>query len=160
MLKDKLDHDVKSRALITMYDSRTRYAKLVLEKVKEEFGKNVFETVIRYNIRLRETVDYGLPIGDYDKHAIGNMDYDDLAEEVIRSGEADVQGKDALGVAQAILHKTEEYIDAASKLSPHKNPIPDTGFSPHSLRSSYSEMVEAIATDPAGSFSEGNDEME
>lgn len=160
LLKDKLDHDVKSRALITMYDSRTRYAKLVLEKVKEEFGKNVFETVIRYNIRLRETVDYGLPIGDYDKHAIGNMDYDDLAEEVIRSGEADVQGKDALGVAQAILHKTEEYIDAASKLSPHKNPIPDTGFSPHSLRSSYSEMVEAIATDPAGSFSEGNDEME
>jgi hypothetical protein len=143
-----------------MYDSRTRYAKLVLEKVKEEFEKDVFETVIRYNIRLRETVDYGLPIGDYDKHAIGNRDYDNLAEEVIRSGSVDVQGKDALDAAHNILHKTEEYIDAVAKSPIHENPIPDTGFSPHSLRSSYSEMVETIANQPTGSTPEGNDELE
>jgi len=160
LLKEKLGHDVKSRALITMYDSRTRYSKLVLEKVKEEFEEDVFETVIRYNIRLRETVDYGLPIGDYDKNAIGNMDYGDLAEEVIHSGTVDVQGKDALDVAHGILNKTEEYIDATAKLPLHKNPIPDTGFSPHSLRSSYAEMVETIAADPTGSIPEGNDEIE
>ncbi|MBW2320165.1 MAG: ParA family protein [Deltaproteobacteria bacterium] len=59
LLKDKTGHDVKSRALITMYDRRTRYSRVVLEKVKTEFGDNVFETVIRYNIRLRETADCG-----------------------------------------------------------------------------------------------------
>ena len=160
LLKDKLDHDIKARALITMYDSRTRYSKLVLEKVKEEFGEDVFETVIRYNIRLRETVDYGLPIGDYDKYAIGNKDYGDLAEEVIHSGTVDVQGKDMLNVAHDILHKTEEYIDSAAKSPTHQNPIPDTGFSPHSLRSSYSEMVEAIATEPTDYILEDGDEVE
>ena len=85
LLKDNVGHDVKSRALITMYDRRTRYSRIVLEKVKAEFGNNVFDTVIRYNIRLRETADYGLPVGDYDKHAIGHKDYENLAEEVIGS---------------------------------------------------------------------------
>ena len=160
LLKDKLDHDIKARALITMYDHRTRYSRLVMEKVKEEFGEDVFETVIRYNIRLRETVDYGLPIGDYDKNAIGNKDYGDLAEEVIHSETVDVQGKDVLDVAHDILHKTEEYIDAAAKSPTHQNPIPDTGFSPHSLRSSYSEMVEVILSESASSIPEGDDEME
>ena len=160
LLKDKLDHDIKARALITMYDHRTRYSRLVMEKVKEEFGEDVFETVIRYNIRLRETVDYGLPIGDYDKNAIGNKDYVDLAEEVIRSETVDVQGKEMLDVAHDILHKTEEYIDSAAKSPIHQNSVPDTGFSPHSLRSSYSEMVEVIATESAGSIPEGDDEME
>ncbi len=160
LLKDKLGHNVKSRALITMYDSRTRYSRLVLDKVKEEFGKDVFETVIRYNIRLRETVDYGLPIGDYDKDAIGNKDYDDLAKEVIHSGIADVQGEDMLDVTRDILHKTEEYIDSAVKLPAHEKPISEIGFSSHSLRSSYSKMVEVIATEPTNSVSEGDDEIE
>jgi len=61
LLKDKVGHDIKSRALITMYDRRTRYSRVVLEKVKAEFGNDLFDTVIRYNIRLRETADYGLP---------------------------------------------------------------------------------------------------
>ena len=88
MLKEKLGHEVSSRALITMFDYRTRYSRHVLGKVKEEFGENVFQTVIRYNIRLRETVDNGLPIGEYDKRAIGYKDYEDLADEVMRSGPA------------------------------------------------------------------------
>ena len=84
-LKEKLDHDTNARALITMYDNRTRYSKQVFDEVKEVFRENMFETVIRYNIRLRETGDCGLPIGEYDKHAMGYKDYEDLAEEVIRS---------------------------------------------------------------------------
>ena len=90
MLKENLDHDIATRALITMYDHRTRYARHVMEKVKEEFGNNVFETVIRYNIRLRESVDYGQPVGEYDKRSIGNKDYEALAEELLR---AEVDGQ-------------------------------------------------------------------
>ena len=84
-LKEKLDHDIKARALITMYDNRTRYSRQVFNEVKGVFRNNMFETVIRYNIRLRETGDCGMPIGEYDKHAIGYKDYEDLAEEVIGS---------------------------------------------------------------------------
>jgi chromosome partitioning protein len=108
MLNEKLGHSIKSRALITMYDLRTRYSKHVMEKVREEFGENVFNTVIRYNIRLRETVDHGLPIGEYDKRAIGHRDYEDLAEEVLGRSAAD----DA-DTADDFLKKTEEYTNLA-----------------------------------------------
>jgi chromosome partitioning protein len=108
MLKEKLDHNIQCRALITMYDLRTRYSKHVMEKVKEEFGENVFNTVIRYNIRLRETVDHGLPIGEYDKRAIGHRDYEDLADEVLGS-----HAVDELGTAQKFLKKTEDYTSQA-----------------------------------------------
>ena len=84
VLKERLDHDINARALITMYDNRTRYSRQVFDEVKGVFQDNMFETVIRYNIRLREAGDCGLPIGEYDKHAIGYRDYEDLAEEVAR----------------------------------------------------------------------------
>jgi chromosome partitioning protein len=114
LLKEKLGDDIATRALITMYDHRTRYARHVLEKVKEEFGENVFETVIRYNIRLRETVDSGLPIGEYDRHSIGHRDYEDLAREVMRSGATDVDRiVDTMHAAQSFLHERDTSAERA-----------------------------------------------
>jgi chromosome partitioning protein len=113
LIKDKLGHEIQPRALITMYDHRTRYSKQVLQKVKESFGSNVFESAIRYNIRLRETVDHGLPIGDYDKHAIGYADYENLAEEVIRvQEEGDSPEPLVAETARDILQNTEDYMDS------------------------------------------------
>ncbi|MGD9022484.1 MAG: ParA family protein [Deltaproteobacteria bacterium] len=103
ILKERLGHDVKSRALITMYDNRTRYSRQVLEEVRSVFRENVFETVIRYNIRLREAGDCGLPVGEYDKHAIGYKDYEDLAEEVMGSkGTRMDHAFDATGAGQNV----------------------------------------------------------
>ena len=160
LLKDKVGHDIKSRALITMYDRRTRYSRVVLEKVKAEFGNDLFDTVIRYNIRLRETADYGLPVGDYDKHAIGHKDYEDLAEEVIGSQAAKTYPDlNTMNVAQDILQKTEEYIDMSVKSPVIEQPTYEMEeFSTYSPQSNYSKMVEAIATNPADSFL--NDENE
>jgi chromosome partitioning protein len=124
LIKDKLGHEIRPRALVTMYDFRTRYSKRVLEKVKETFGSNVFESAIRYNIRLRETVDHGLPIGDYDKHAIGYKDYENLAEELMH---AEAVGDDpeqpVAETARSILQNTEEYMDSV------KEPPPDEELS-------------------------------
>jgi len=161
LLKDKLSHDITSRALITMYDSRTRYSRRVLEKVKEEFGENVFDTVIRYNIRLRETVDYGVPIGDYDKHSIGYQDYENLAQEIIRSEEDTIhRGLNSLNVSQDILHKAEEYIDMVAQSPVVEQTMSEVEeFSPYPGKSSYPEMVEAIATEPADSLTEDEGEI-
>ena len=160
LLKDKVGHDVKSRALITMYDRRTRYSRIVLEKVKAEFGNDVFETVIRYNIRLRETADCGLPVGDYDKNAIGHKDYENLAEEVIRSQAAGTYPDlNTVNVAQDILQKTEEYIDMAVKSPEIEQPISGMEeFSTYSPQSNYSQMVEAIAAESTDSFLNDEDE--
>ena len=166
MLKDKIGHDIKSRALITMYDRRTRYSRTVLEKVQAEFGNNVFDTVIRYNIRLRETADFGLPVGDYDKNAIGHLDYENLAEEVIRSEETRTyQHLNTSSGAQDMLQKTEEYIDAASELPEDEPPASEMDeFSEDELnesemdefpgysQSNYSQMIEAIANRSTDSF--------
>jgi len=154
LLKDKIGHEIKSRALITMYDRRTRYSRTVLEKVQAEFGNNVFDTVIRYNIRLRETADLGLPIGDYDKNAIGYMDYESLAEEVIRSEETRThQNLNTSNAAQDMLQKTEKYIDAAPELTkdePLASEIEE--FHEYSSQSNYSQMIEAIANRSTDSF--------
>jgi chromosome partitioning protein len=116
LIKDRLDHEIRPRALITMYDHRTRYSKQVMEKVKETFGSNVFESSIRYNIRLRETVDHGLPIGDYDKHAIGYRDYESLAEEVLRAEAAsDHPEQHTAETARDILLNTAEYMDSVKE---------------------------------------------
>jgi chromosome partitioning protein len=160
LLKDNVGHDVKSRALITMYDRRTRYSRIVLEKVKAEFGNNVFDTVIRYNIRLRETADYGLPVGDYDKHSIGHQDYENLAEEVIRSqAEKTYPDPNTVDMAQDILQKTEEYIDMSVKSPVIEQPLSEEEeFSTYSPQSNYSKMVEAIAANSTDFFL--NDEGE
>jgi chromosome partitioning protein len=163
LLKDKTGHDIKSRALITMYDRRTRYSRIVLEKVQAEFGNNVFDTVIRYNIRLRETADLGLPVGDFDKNAIGHKDYENLAEEVIHSAVSQAyEFRNTLSEAQDILQTTEEYIDTAAGL--HENEPADAekeffddessaseieDFPSSSPQSNYSQMIEAIALEPA-----------
>jgi len=160
LLKEKLSHDIVPRALITMFDHRTRYSRRVLEKVKEQFGRDVFETVIRYTIRLRETVDCGLPISDYDKHAIGNKDYDTLAEELIRSA-ADASREarpGAMNDTHSILQKTGAYIESVTEAAEAGHSEGDAEeFAGTGLRSSYSEMIEVLATDPPLSALGGDD---
>ena len=110
LLKEKLGHEAKARALITMYDYRTRYSRRVLEKVRERFGHNVFDTAIRYNIRLRETVDYGMPIGEYDKHSIGHKDYEKLTDELTEGWRTSTTvGFEALDGARPFGDRSETY---------------------------------------------------
>ena len=157
LLKDELGHEITSRALITMYDYRTRYSRRVFEKVKEQFGEDVFKAVIRYNIRLRETVDYGLPIGDYDKHAIGSKDYEDLAGEIIGSGSVDSVQEEAHTeqAARDVLQKTEEYINSVTDSSEDVISAVETEeTNGNSFSSSYSKMIQAIAADPVSAITE------
>lgn len=154
LLNERLGHVIRSRALITMYDSRTRYSQIVLEKVKAEFGDDVFETVIRYNIRLRETVDHGLPVGDYDKHAIGHIDYENLADEILRTGAAKIyQSLNTLHAAQEMLQKTENYIGTAIKSPVAEQSVFEVeGLSYCAHGSTFSEMVEAIAAETSADY--------
>jgi chromosome partitioning protein len=149
LIKDTCDHVVEPRALVTMYDYRTRYSRQVLEKVQEKFEDKVFTAVIRYNIRLRETVDHGLPIGDYDKHAIGQKDYDDLAGEVLSSHSRETSSDShASNRAQEILETTEDYIESVetTPMTPDESHQYEEDY-PYPAQSSYSAMVEAIAKD-------------
>jgi chromosome partitioning protein len=84
IFSEKLDHEIEIHTLVTMYDKRTRISREVLEEVIKHFGNNTFQSVIHFNIRLKEAASFGSPITDFDKHCVGYKDFMALAQEVVR----------------------------------------------------------------------------
>jgi chromosome partitioning protein len=69
--------------LATMYDARTLHSKEVLQRVKEAFGRRLFDTVIRKTIRFAEAPVVGEPILTYASASPGAEAYRQLAQEVM-----------------------------------------------------------------------------
>jgi chromosome partitioning protein len=72
------------RAVATLYDRQTSFAREVLEEIRRFFGEALYSSVIHRNVRLKEAASYGMPVVDYDRKARGAEDYSALASEVIR----------------------------------------------------------------------------
>lgn len=70
--------------VLTMADRRTRHARDMIRETRRVLkGKlNVFETVIRMNVRLKEAAMAGRSIFDFAPESYGAKDYRALAEEV------------------------------------------------------------------------------
>ena len=83
LMQLRLQRAPKVKGLITVYDRRTKYTKRMIEEIKQCFKDNLFETVIRVNIALREASERGIPIVRFDRRSRGAVDYMSLAEEVI-----------------------------------------------------------------------------
>lgn len=69
--------------LLTMYDSRLKYANQVAEEVRKHFGDMVFKTTISRNVKLSEATSYGQPVLVYDKDSNGSKNHLELANELI-----------------------------------------------------------------------------
>ncbi len=69
--------------IFTMYDSRTRLAREVVEEVTGYFKEKVFRTIIPRNVRLSEAPSHGRPINLYDAESVGARSYQKLSEEVL-----------------------------------------------------------------------------
>ncbi|MBN1568077.1 MAG: ParA family protein [Acidobacteria bacterium] len=158
-IENATGHTITPRALVTMFDARTRYSQEVLGRVREKFEDKVFNAVIRYNIRLRETVDHGLPIGDYDKHAIGQKDYEALSEEVMGGKTA---ATEASAGAEEVSRTAREYLDTQEPIPmSDADSGPDTesveSF-PYPAQSSYAAMIKAIAGGASPKWSDDSEE--
>ncbi len=70
--------------LITMYDSRLRLARQVVEDVRDHFKQMVFDTLIYRNTKLAEAPSYGRSIIMHDASCIGAVNYLNLANEILR----------------------------------------------------------------------------
>jgi chromosome partitioning protein len=70
--------------LITMYDPRTLHSREVVERVREQFGVQVFETVIPNSVRFREAPVVGQSLLEYAPRHPGAAAYRRLAQEVRR----------------------------------------------------------------------------
>ena len=85
LIKNRLNPNLSIEGfLMTMYDSRLRYANLVANDVRQSFGDLVFDTMITRNVRLSEATSYGQPAMVYDKDSKGSQDYIKLAKEIVK----------------------------------------------------------------------------
>ncbi len=72
------------RALVTMFDRQTTFAREVIEEMQRFFGEALYRTVIHRNVRIKEAASFGVPITDYDPRSRGAQDYLALAQEVLQ----------------------------------------------------------------------------
>ena len=73
------------RALATMYDRRTSFAREVLGEIRSYFREALYDSVIAHTVRLKEASSHGVSIVDYDRSGRAFADYLGLADEVLRS---------------------------------------------------------------------------
>ncbi len=83
LVKDRLNHTIKCRILVTMFDSRLRHSFAMLETFKERFSNMLFDTIIHINVKLKESVVMGQTVSTYDKYCRGSKDYYTLSKEMI-----------------------------------------------------------------------------
>lgn len=83
--------------IITMFDSRNRLSRQVVEEIQRHFPEKVFKAIIRRNVRLSESPSYGKPVCLYDASSTGAQDYLELAKELILNGEISGNTEDRIG---------------------------------------------------------------
>jgi len=72
--------------LITLHDRRTNISKDVVKKIRELFGKKIFDTIITKSVKLEESPAYKESIFTYAPKTTGAIQYKKLVEEIIKRG--------------------------------------------------------------------------
>jgi len=83
LIKVKISHTPRVKALATIFDKRTNFSNLMLEEIKRFFGDDIYRTVIRVNVDLKKAIYHRVPIDKFDKDAAGTQDYRALAQEML-----------------------------------------------------------------------------
>jgi len=89
LVKDRLNHALSYRVLVTMFDSRLRHSFDMLAKIKENFKGHLSDTIIHLNVKLKEAAAMGETVSSYDKYSRGSKDYFSLSKEMIMLEKSD-----------------------------------------------------------------------
>ncbi len=73
--------------LLTMYDSRLRLSRQVVDEVKLHFQQLVFDTIIKRNTTVSEAPSFGVPVLEHDAAASGSVAYLNLARELLQKND-------------------------------------------------------------------------
>jgi len=83
LVRDRLNHDVSFRVLVTNFDSRLAHSFKMLERIKKDFRSKLFSNIIHVNVKLKEAQNQGTHVFNYDKYCRGAKDYFSLSREII-----------------------------------------------------------------------------
>ena len=103
LVRDRLNHIVKSKVLVTNFDSRLRHSFQMLDKIKSTFGNRMFSNIIHGNVKLKEAQNQGTHIFNYDKYCRGTKDYFSLSREIITQEKIALPAPDLKGKMEEIL---------------------------------------------------------
>ena len=83
LIRVKLQHTPKVYALPTMVDMRTNFAKHMIEEIRQAFGENILNTIIRQTVAVKESQAKGIPVVKYNSKSRGAVDYLILTQEIL-----------------------------------------------------------------------------
>jgi len=88
LIKKKLNSKLEIMGVIlTMFDGRTNLSIQVVEEVKKHFKNKVYKAIVPRNVRLSEAPSHGKPVMHYDRRSRGAEVYQELAKEILSSGD-------------------------------------------------------------------------
>jgi len=83
LIRDRLNHPVDYKILVTMFDSRLRHSFSMMSTIRERFSDHLFDTTVHINVKLKESAVSGQTVMAFDKYCRGAKDYFTLAKEII-----------------------------------------------------------------------------
>ncbi len=83
LVRDRLNHNVQHRILVTNFDSRLRHSFKILDYIKATYKGKLFGNIIHVNVKLKEAQSQGTHVLNYDKYCRGAKDYYSLSREII-----------------------------------------------------------------------------
>lgn len=85
LVKKNLNSNLSVQGIVlTMFDSRNNLSEMVVNDVKQHFGKQVYQTIIPRNVRVSEAPSFGQPVLMYDINCPGSKAYASLAAELLQ----------------------------------------------------------------------------
>lgn len=88
LVQQQLNPELKIEGiLLSMYDRRLRLANMVVEKVRDIFGEQVFDTIIHRNARISEAPNMHMPVVMINAGSRGATNFLNLAEEFLKKNE-------------------------------------------------------------------------
>lgn len=85
LVNSRLSRNLKLLGLvITMFNSRTKSSREVLEEVRKHYSKNLLKTVIPRNVTITDSTMAGSPVVEYRKNAPASRSYVALTNEIER----------------------------------------------------------------------------
>ena len=113
LLKERCNQDILIRVLPTLYDTRTKLAREVLQELRARFRDYLMESVVNFNTKLKEAASFGQPITEYDPGSRGYKDFVNLARELM--GHRPVEVEPSLGDGR--LSRPAELVQRAKQLA-------------------------------------------
>lgn len=105
LIKLKIAHTPRVKALATIFDKRTKYSQTMLNEIRTFFKDQMLETVVRTNVALKRAAIAGIPVTKLDKKSNGAQDHIALAREILKI-EGDTEFESSMDDVEKALEKT------------------------------------------------------